>query len=152
QPQNKGKRHAIYRLVKEYAPKYPYFVLVDSDTVIEQDALKHLIKPFSDPKIGAVSGDVKLLNEKENWLTRIIDAYYLTGLHIRRKAQSTLGMVSCCSGALSAYRSEVIMKLVDDLISQTLFDQQCTYGDDRHLTMLVLEQGYDTVFEPKAVS
>ena len=151
QRRNQGKRHALHRAVKEYAKEFDYVVLVDSDTIVEPDAFIHLIKPFSDPKVGAVSGDVKLLNEKENWLTRIIDAYYLTGLHIRRKAQSTLGMVSCCSGALAAYRSSVIQKLVDPLINQTLFGQKCSYGDDRHLTLLVLEHRYDAVFEPKAV-
>lgn len=28
---------------------------------------------------------------------------------------------------------------------------ECSYGDDRHLTNLVLEQGYKVVFEPQAI-
>ena len=40
----------------------------------------------------------------------------------------------------------------DDYIRQTFRGISCTYGDDRHLTNLVLAAGYDTLFVPGATA
>src|SRR5262249_24422122 len=85
---NQGKRAAIHAAVKELVKNHEYVVVVDSDTLLDRDALIHLVEPLKVANIGATTGDVQLLNESENLLTRMIGAYYWSALNIQRKAQS----------------------------------------------------------------
>ena len=53
----------------------------------------------------------------------------------------------CCSGPFSAYRKEIIEEVKEKYITQYFLGENCTYGDDRHLTNLVLESGYEVAFQ-----
>jgi cellulose synthase/poly-beta-1,6-N-acetylglucosamine synthase-like glycosyltransferase len=149
---NYGKRAALYVAVKHFLQTSQYVVMMDSDTVIDEDALVRIVEPLKLRKIGGASGDVRLLNENENRLTRMIGAYYWVALHIQRRAQSALGMVGCCSGALAAYKSRVLLPVIDDFIQSEFFGERSTHSEDRHLTNLVLRSGHDVVFVPTAVA
>lgn len=61
------------------------------------------------------------------------------------------GFVFCTPGALSAYRREAIMPILDEWRQQTFLGVRCTIGEDRAFTNLVLRQGYDTVYQRTAV-
>ncbi|WP_406079675.1 glycosyltransferase family 2 protein [Micromonospora sp. NBC_00858] len=39
-------------------------VTLDADTVFEPNAIRRLIEPFNDPRIGAVAGNVKVANRR----------------------------------------------------------------------------------------
>ncbi len=149
---NRGKRSVIHHAIKHLVRDAKYIVTIDSDTIFHRKALINLVQPFSNPKIGAVSGDVQLINEKQNTLTMMIGGYYWSALHMHRKAQSAAGHVSCCSGAIAAYRASILKKVIGDFIEQEFMGTRCMHSEDRHLTNLVLEQGYDVVFEPKAIA
>ncbi len=149
---NRGKRHALFHGVKALADSHDFIVTIDSDTILDEDALVRLVEPLKDPRIGASTGDVLLLNEKQNLLTRMIGAYYWVGLQIFKRAQSNLGMVVCCSGCLAGYRSDVISGIIDEFVNQQFLGEPCTHSEDRHLTNLVLREGYDVVFTDQAVS
>ena len=149
---NKGKRHAIHYAVTEMVGDADFVVTIDSDTILDKLALQRILEPFDDPRVGATSGDVRLLNEKQNILTRMIGAYYWIGLHIYKQAQSNVGMVVCCSGCLSAYRAPLLRSVIDDFVNQTFFGEQCTHSEDRHLTNLILKSRHLVKFVPEAVS
>ena len=53
----------------------------------------------------------------------------------------------CCSGPFSAYRKEIIEAVKEKYITQYFLGENCTYGDDRHLTNLVLEAGHEVAFQ-----
>lgn len=150
-PANKGKRHALHYAVRHLV-KGKFVVCVDSDTVVDRDALIRVVEPLIHPSVGASTGDVRLLNERTNWLTRMVGAYYWVGLNIYKRAQSALGIVVCCSGCLSAYRQETLLKIIDEFVAQEFFNEPCTHSEDRHLTNLVLKQGYRVVYQDRAVS
>jgi hyaluronan synthase len=59
--------------------------------------------------------------------------------------------VYCCPGALSAYRMTVVRAVLEPWERQTFLGAPCTYGEDRALTNLILEQGYDAVYQRTAV-
>lgn len=149
---NKGKREALYHAVTKMMSECDFVVTIDSDTVLHRDALVKVVEPLKDPRIGASTGDVQLLNEKQNWLTRMIGAYYWIGLHIYKRAQSSMGMVVCCSGCLAAYRSDILRENIRDFVRQEFFGERCTHSEDRHLTNLVLQRGYDVVYVETAIS
>ena len=149
---NRGKRAMLHGAVSEFLEDHSFVVMVDSDTVLDENALIRIVAPLRSPHIGAVSGDVRLLNEKENMLTGMIAAYYWVSIHVQRKAQSTLGMVACCSGALSAYKATAIRPIIDDYINEEFLGERCKHSEDRHLTNLILKQGYDVVLVPEAIA
>jgi hyaluronan synthase len=151
-PQNRGKREALHHAVTRMIDDADFVVTIDSDTVLDADALVRVVEPLKDPKVAAATGDVRLLNEHQNALTRMIGAYYWIGLNVYKKAQSALGMVVCCSGCLAAYRADVLKANIGRFIRQEFFGERCTHSEDRHLTNLVLQRDYDVVFVPQAIS
>jgi hyaluronan synthase len=149
-PKNRGKREALYAGFLQ--GRGDYFVSVDSDSVIEPDTLKQILAPLlQSPKIGAVAGNVKVYNRTANLLTRMVRVRFVLSFDFLRASQSMYGFVFCTPGALSAYRREAIMPILDEWRQQTFLGVRCTIGEDRAFTNLVLRQGYDTVYQRTAV-
>ena len=145
--ENKGKREALHYAVKNLIDDDVEFVVtIDSDTVLEGDALIRVVEPLKSPRIGAATGNVLLLNESQNLLTRMIGTYYWVGLNIYKQAQSVIRSVVCCSGCLAAYRAPLLREIIDEFASQRFLGERCTHSEDRHLTNLVLREGYDVVY------
>lgn len=149
---NQGKRHALYHGVKHMISDHDFVVTIDSDTLLDKDALIRVVEPLKNSRVGASTGDVLLLNEKQNLLTRMIGAYYWIGLEIFKKAQSALGIVVCCSGCLAAYRTDVLKDIIEEFVQQRFLGENCTHSEDRHLTNLVLRDGYQVKFTSAAIS
>ena len=125
-------------------------VTIDSDTVLAPDALRQLVPSFAAADVGAVPGDVRVLNRDHNWLTRLLDERYRLLFEQERAAQSHVGAVLCCSGPFSAYRRVAFEAVMDDYLGQRFLGLPCIAGDDIHLTNLVLAKGYRSLYEPSA--
>lgn len=147
--ENMGKRYA-QKAGMDIA-KYPFIVTVDSDAYVFENSIPKLLQPFSDLKVGAVTGRAHAINRNKNMLTKMIDARYKNAFGFERAALSALGVVTCCSGVLSAYRTNVINPLLDRYIHQRFLGEECTYGDDRHLTNLVLMNDYKIEYVDEAI-
>lgn len=93
--------------------KGDFIVFVDSDSVIDKDAIKEFMKTFNThPDVGALSGHVKVWNYKKNILTKLQDSWYDSALNIVKTTESSLKNVICCSGCLAAYRREAIVNFI----------------------------------------
>lgn len=150
---NQGKRAGLHYAVKQLVrSESQYIVTLDSDTIIRPDTLVRLLGPMQEKTIHATTGDVQLLNERQNLLTRMVGAYYWVGLHVYKEAQSGLGIVVCCSGCLAAYRADALRNIIDEFSEQTFFGRPATHSEDRHLTNLILRSGAKVVYVPEAVS
>lgn len=147
---NLGKRLAHKTAFDYLAGKVDVFVTIDSDTVVAPDTLKYLVRRFDDPRTGAVAGSVNVRNDDASLLARLLGVRYWFAFHLERAAQSIWGSVMCCSGSLAAYRAEVLEQVKEKYVTQEFMGVKCTYGDDRHLTNLVLKAGHKVYFEPKA--
>jgi N-acetylglucosaminyltransferase len=145
---NLGKRRAQDAAVR--AGTGALVVTVDSDTVLARDALRRLVGPFADPSVGAVTGDVRISNVHESWLTRLVDERYRLLFQHERAAQSQVRAVLCCSGPFSAYRRSALEPVWRDYLTQTFMGRPSVAGDDLHLTNLVLASGLDSLYEPSA--
>ncbi len=145
---HRGKRHALYRGFG--VATGDIIVCIDSDTVIAEDAIYHLVKPFADKRVGCATGNVRVLNRHDNFLTYLTDLRYWLAFNLERAAQSLFGVMSCVSGPFGAYRREVIDQVKDRWLHQRFLGNPCTFGDDRHLTNLTLSQGYKSVYVPQA--
>lgn len=148
-PVNKGKREA--QKVGFENCKGEIIVTMDSDTVVLKDSFIELLKPFQDEEVGASTGNLRVSNEKHNFLTKIIASSYWYANEGERYSLSSAGVVTCCSGVLSAYRRPLVDDVMQRYVNQKIFGKICNHGDDRHMTNLMLEKGFKTVFTKKAV-
>jgi hyaluronan synthase len=146
-PQNQGKRAALE--VGFRRARGEVIVTMDSDSVIDPDALLALAGPFRDPKVGAVAGKVTVYNRK-GIIPRMLHVQYILSFDLMRAVESSYGTVYCCPGALTAYRAPVVHQVLDAWMRQTFLGARCTYGEDRALTNMILESGYNTVYQRTA--
>jgi N-acetylglucosaminyltransferase len=147
-PENRGKRHAQVAAITTSTAEI--VVGVDSDTMIAPDGLRQLIAGLDDAGVGAVMGEMLAANTATNWLTRLIDMRYWYACNQERAAQSHFGAVLCCSGPFSAYRREVLERVLDSYVDQVFRKRRSSYGEDRYLTNLVLGSGMRTAYVPSA--
>jgi hyaluronan synthase len=148
-PENRGKRAAMAAGIR--ATSAEVIAFVDSDSVLEPDALRLLVQSFADPKVGAVCGHANVLNLRESWLTRMQAVRYFVAFKVNKAAESIFGAVTCCSGCFSAYRREAILPRLDWWENQSFLGVASTFGDDRSLTNCVL-RNWRVKYEAKAVS
>ena len=137
-PENRGKRAAMAAGIR--ATSAEIIAFVDSDSILEPDALRKLVQGFADPKVGAMCGHANVLNLRETWLTRMQAVRYFVAFRVSKAAESIFGTVTCCSGCFSAYRREAIMPKLDWWENQRFLGLPSTFGDDRSLTNCVLRK------------
>jgi hyaluronan synthase len=125
---NGGKRRAVATGFD--ASQGRFIVLIDSDSVVDAQAIEEMVKTFSaNPKVGGVVGECKVLNANKNFLTKCQDAWYDYAFNIHKTAESTFGTVLCCSGCLAAYRREAIARFIPFWAANKIQN-----SDDRDLT------------------
>jgi hyaluronan synthase len=150
QPFNRGKRHALMAGFAEAIGKI--YVTIDSDSEVLPDTLRHLVSPLaSDPRVGAVAGNVRVLNLSEGAIPKMMEVSFTCGFDFIRSGQSVYGGVFCTPGALSAYRADVITPYLPNWINQTFMGRHAAIGEDRALTNLVLSCGFRVVYQREAV-
>ena len=149
-PQNMGKRAAMANGIRNSTGEI--IITVDSDTVVSPNAFSEIVKGFVDPKTGAISGKITAWNNGDTLVSKAVAIRYLVAFDFTRASESANGIVQCCSGPLSAYRREIIMRELDYWEHQTFLGAKCTNGDDRALTAIVMRQGYDVHYARSAVA
>jgi N-acetylglucosaminyltransferase len=145
---NHGKREAQATAFRE--GRGQVVVTIDSDTSIPPEGIRELIGWLRDPRVGAVTGNLRASNAAATWLTRLIDTRYWLLFERERAAQGFFGAVLCCAGPFSAYRRTAVEEVLDDYLGQRFLGRRRVCGDDLKLTNLVLARGYRSEFEPAA--
>lgn len=149
QPENKGKRHALYRGFKKATGDV--MVTIDSDSLIYINTLRNLVSPFVvNVKCGAVAGNVKIQNAKKAIIPKMLNVSFAYSFGFIRAAQGNMKSVLCTPGALSAYKKEAVMNCIEEWINQTFMGVNTDIGEDRAMTNMILKQGYDTMFQSNA--
>ncbi len=148
-PQNRGKRAAMAAGIRTTSAEVIAFV--DSDSVLEPDALRVIVQGFADERVGAIAGHADVLNVGESWLTKMQAVRYFVAFKVNKAAESVFNVVTCCSGCFSVYRRTAIMPKLDWWENQTFLGSQSTFGDDRSLTNCVLRT-WKVRYESRAVS
>jgi len=117
-------------------------VTVDADTLLEPSSLSELIKPFRDQRIGAVSGNIRVLN-RVNLLTRLQAYEYLMAMEMGRRFQAVTGMLMIIPGALGAVRKSLARSL-------GLYDPD-TITEDFDITVKIHKSKMKVKFAYKAI-
>ena len=150
QPLNGGKRHALLAGFRHADGSV--YVTIDSDSEVLPQTLRHLVSPFvSDPRVGAVAGNIRVLNESEGAIPKMMEVSFTMAFDFTRAGQSVYGGVICTPGALSAYRASVIRGHLSAWAEQTFMGVPATIGEDRALTNCVLGCGCRVVYQREAI-
>ncbi|CAM3553665.1 glycosyltransferase family 2 protein [Marinicrinis lubricantis] len=136
-PQNGGKREALVAGVKR--TKHDLVVFVDSDSFLEPTAIKHLVQPFQDPRMGGVAGRTEVENKFTNFYTKMQTVRYYIAFRIMKAAESYFDSVTCLSGPLSCYRKDLVLQHSDAWLTQRFLGHPATFGDDRSMTNFILK-------------
>ena len=145
---NRGKRHAMAAGIA--AAKGEILLFVDSDSAPEPDGVYRLMQALADPEVGAASGHIVARIDESNVISKMESIRYYVGHRFIKASESLFGAVTCCPGPFSAYRREIVLKILDGWLNQTFMGVPATFGDDRSLTLRVLKD-YRVVFHAGAV-
>lgn len=151
----KGKRNAMRMGFADFLddPQVKYVFNVDSDSKLHPDAIANAVRLFeSDPDIGCLTGDIHVANTDVNLLTRLTAQRFFYAFNVERAAQNRFDAVTCMSGAFMAVRARVLREILNPWANQRFLGQACNFGDDRHISTLVLERGLKSVYCPDSIS
>ncbi|KAF6288162.1 hyaluronan synthase 1 [Rhinolophus ferrumequinum] len=98
-----GKREVMYTAFKALGDSVDYVQVCDSDTRLDPMALLELVRVLDeDPRVGAVGGDVRILNPLDSWVSFLSSLRYWVAFNVERACQSYFHCVSCISGPLDS--------------------------------------------------
>jgi cellulose synthase/poly-beta-1,6-N-acetylglucosamine synthase-like glycosyltransferase len=139
--QNAGKPAALNTGIA--AASWDLLVMVDGDTVFEPDAVRMLVQPFADPRVGAVSGNAKVVN-RGGLLGRWQHIEYVVGFNLDRRLFDLAQCMPTVPGAVGAFRRDALLRIggVSD----------ATLAEDTDLTMALCRDGWRVVYEERAVA
>jgi cellulose synthase/poly-beta-1,6-N-acetylglucosamine synthase-like glycosyltransferase len=133
----RGGKPTALNLAVERA-KNPILVFSDGSTLFEGNAIRKLVRHFSNPKVGAVCGALKFAANDESQQTEGVYWKYESML---RLMESRLGATLTASGAIYALRHDAWIPLSPN-----------TVLDDLVTTLNVRKQGYRVLYDPEAVA
>jgi cellulose synthase/poly-beta-1,6-N-acetylglucosamine synthase-like glycosyltransferase len=136
-PQQRGKATALNEAIP--ACRFPVIILCDARQDFHPDALVRLVRPFSDPQVGAVSGLLEIAPSTTG-SGQGMDLYW----KIERKLREWEGRVDSvigCTGAIYAIRQDLFLPL-----------HPATLLDDVVVPMNIVVSGHRVLYEPEAVA
>jgi cellobiuronic acid synthase len=146
-----GKRAAIAAGLDVSDPETDVVLVLDSDTIWAEGALRELLRPFADPQVGGVTPRQAIFDPRANSVRRLADWLEDLRYHVAVPAQSVFGQIGCLAGRTIAYRRTAFEPAVERLVRQTVLGVPQHVGDDRVLTNELLRNGWRTVYQSTAL-
>ncbi len=116
-------------------------VVIDSDSHLDDATIWHIVQPFQDAAVGAVSGCISSRNPFVNLVTWVQALEYRRSILLGRIFLSRLGLLGIVSGALGAFRKDVLDRVGGWDVGP---------GEDGDLTIKIRKSGYRIAFQPAA--
>jgi cellulose synthase/poly-beta-1,6-N-acetylglucosamine synthase-like glycosyltransferase len=121
----------------------PFVLCMDADSRLARDTLRNAMRHFTDPRVGAVAGNVKVVNRHTLW-TRLQALEYIQGLNLPRRAQGFLRVVNIIPGPIGVFRRDVLQQVGG-------YDTD-TFAEDADVTIKILGAGWQIVYEEGAIA
>ncbi|MFB6286864.1 MAG: glycosyltransferase [Candidatus Bipolaricaulia bacterium] len=138
-PDNRGKRRAQAWAVNQ--TDADILLTVDSDTILDVNALEEGLKPFHDKRVQGVCGRLRAASSR-NLLTWLTDLQFAQVFTLRWAAYTLSGSVLSATGMLSLWRRHVLADNLDDYVHQRFRGARIEHGDDRRCTNYALRYGW----------
>lgn len=131
-----GKTSALNNAIP--LAKGEIIVLSDANTMYQKDVIKKLVRYFIDPSIGAVSGDVRLINKDVSYGQG--EGLYCKYERYIQKKESLISSLIGVDGAMYSIRKELYKPISNDIILDDLVD-----------CLNIVKQNYRVIYEPEAI-
>ncbi len=132
-----GKTRALNRVIPR--THGDILVLSDANTMYRPAAIQKLVRHFADPSVGAVSGDVRLVDAAETHAHS--EGLYYRYEHGLQRLESEIGSMIGVDGAMYAVARHCFRPPADHIVV-----------DDFVISMTAARLGYRVIFEPEAVA
>jgi cellulose synthase/poly-beta-1,6-N-acetylglucosamine synthase-like glycosyltransferase len=136
-PERKGKIAAMNRGVKFV--KTPIMIFSDANTQLGKDSIRKIVELFSDPKVGCVSGEKRIVNKEKDAAAGAGEGFYWKYESTLKKWDAELHSVVGAAGELFAVRTELFEEVEPD-----------TLLDDFIISLRIAMKGYTIQYNPEA--
>ncbi|RMG63826.1 MAG: glycosyltransferase family 2 protein [Calditrichaeota bacterium] len=132
-----GKTRALNLTIP--TASHPIIVLSDANTMYQRDSIRQLVQYLKDPRVGSVTGDVKILNDSPEF-GESEGAYYRYERFIQ-ECESRIGSIIGVDGAMYAFKRDLFIPPSDEIIL-----------DDFVTSMNIVRQGYRVLYNRHALA
>ena len=136
-----------------------FILCIDADSRIEIGALRLMMRHMRDPRVGAVSGQIRVRNRKS--LLGLLQAFeYVLANGALRLSQGAMGSVMIVPGPIGLFRREAFARVQAENERTQGCEQgdvcgpfsPLTFAEDFHLSLSMLALGYRVEYEPHAIA
>jgi biofilm PGA synthesis N-glycosyltransferase PgaC len=132
-----GKASAMNRAMKFVTT--PIVVFCDANTVLNKEAIKELVKHYKDEKVGAVTGEKRIISTNKEGASTAGEGIYWKYESLLKQLDSDFYSVVGAAGELMSYRTRLYKELPADSLL-----------DDLMQSMQIAIDGYRVIYEKKA--
>jgi peptidoglycan-N-acetylglucosamine deacetylase len=100
------------------------------------------VRHFADPRVGAVAGNVKVMN-RTRWITRWQALEYITSQNLEKRAFDLLNCIPVVPGAIGAWRAEA-MRSCGGFAGDTV-------AEDTDLTITIRRHDWKILYDEEAI-
>lgn len=136
-PERNGKISAMNRGMRFV--KTPIVVFSDANTMLGKESIKRIVRLFSNPKVGCVSGEKRIINKESDVASGAGEGLYWKYESTLKKWDAELYSVVGAAGELFAIRTELFREVEKD-----------TLLDDFIISLRVAQEGYTIQYDPEA--
>lgn len=137
----RGGKPAATNLAARFATG-DILINIDCDSAVDRYAIEEILKPFLDPEVGAVSGNIQVRNGEASFATAMQAIEYRLSILLGKQVHDMFDQVVCVSGAFGAFRREAY---------DALGGMMAGPGEDLEMTLALRKRGYKIRFAPDAV-
>lgn len=138
---NGGKSRALNSGIKHSQAEI--ILCMDGDSQLSPESVRLAVRHFENPAMGAVAGNVKVLN-RNKFITDLQALEYIEGLNMARSAQSYIRLVNIIPGPIGLFRRQAIV--------DSGYYSNDTFAEDADLTLKILANGWKIYYEPASIS
>lgn len=136
-PVNRGKNLALNDTLPRVAGDIVVFT--DANGMYRADAVRTLVQPFADPRVGSVCGELIYKNFNDNPIAEGYNRYWELD-QMQKRLESSLGCLLGANGSIFAVRKQLCRPIPNDVCN------------DMVQPIWVAAAGHQCLYEPRAVS
>ncbi|KAJ0108708.1 hypothetical protein J7T55_011198 [Diaporthe amygdali] len=119
----------------------------DSDTIVLPESLEGTISTVAgDHTIGGASSGLVVHNAADTVVTKLASTIYWCELYLTRSMPGSMAVSDCQSGPSAVFRLSAISPILVPWYNQRVFGKKMIVNEDRHLTTLLLLQGWRVIY------
>ena len=133
----KGKMHAMNRGIQFV--KAPVIIFSDTNTFLNKKAIREIVACFSDPRVGCVAGEKRIVEHKADSAAAAGEGFYWKFESWVKKMDAELNSAVGAVGELFAIRRDLFEEVEPDTIL-----------DDFIISLRIAQRGYKIAYTPNA--